>query len=397
MSTVTDFNKFYPGVLNSFIIKNDGTLWGVGSNYEGSLGVNATTQTFTTFQQITTENNWIKVAPSQFFTIALKSDGTIWAWGQDDDNQTGNPPATASQNIPIQVGIGSDWIDIATGTDRTAFALNSDGTLWGWGANAGNLLVTDSSVYSLSTPTQISTINTWVKFSVGAQHILAQKEDGTLWSWGSGAARGLGQDAPLNNVPNQIDTSLWTYFATGTGTSFGIKTDGTLWAWGNNGDGQLGDGTTIKRYVPSQIGTDTNWETVQARNFTTTMATKTDGTVWYWGRNYYGEFGNGLDYVSGYITSPQQTPSICVNSLSSPSFDSKNKVNVYPNPVQNQLFINAQENQTYQIFSILGVKISEGTLSVGSSINCSNLSSGVYILNLTSDFGTSSTVKFVKQ
>ena len=397
INSITNISKFYSGVLNSFVIKFDGTLWGVGYNNYGSLGINSDIISFNNWQQITTASNWTKVAPSLYFTVALKSDGTIWAWGQDDYNQTGNPPATASQNTPIQVGVATDWIDIAVGTSRTAFALKADGTLWGWGANEGYLLETNSSVYSLSSPTQITQITTWIKFSVGAQHMLAQKADGTLWSWGTGAARGIGEGIPSSNTAYQIDESVWTYFTTGLGTSFGIKTDGTLWAWGNNGDGQLGDATTIKKYVPTQIGTDTNWETVQARNYATTMATKTDGTVWYWGRNYYGEFGNGMDYVSGYITSPQLSPNICVNSLSTPSYVSKEKVNAYPNPVQNRLFIDSELTQQYQIYSILGSKISEGPLAEGSGIDCSGLTSGVYFISLTNGLGQSSTLKFVKQ
>ncbi|WP_318640234.1 T9SS type A sorting domain-containing protein [Flavobacterium ardleyense] len=396
VSALASWSKVFPGIQNTFAIKNDGTLWGVGSNLNGSLGVSSTAEYFLTFQQITTATNWLKVAPSYLFTLALKADGTIWAWGQDDNNQTGNPPSSESQLAPIQVGTATDWIDIATGTDRTAFALKADGTLWGWGANAGYLLVAASSVYSLAMPTQITSVNTWVKMDVGAQHILAQKTDGTLWAWGNGAARGVGENVVSGITPHQVGTDLWKSFSTGTGTSFGVKIDGTLWAWGNNTNGQLADGTTTKQYIPVQIGTDSNWDTVQARNFATTMATKTDGSVYYWGRNYNGEFGNGTDYNPGYYTSPQLTANICVTSLSTPTFV-QNVFKLYPNPVQNQLFIDTQETQTYQIYSVLGAKISEGILSVGSSIDCSNLTSGVYLLNLTNGLGNSTIIKFVKQ
>lgn len=127
------------------------------------------------------------------------------------------------------------------------------------------------------------------------------------------------------------------------------------------------------------------------------MATKTDGTVWYWGTNYYGEFGNGQDYLEVYFTTPQLSPNVCVTSLSTPSFEEKNEVALYPNPVQNRLFINTQETQRYQIYSILGSKISEGTLAVGSGIDCSGLTSGVYFISLTNGLSQSSTLKFVKQ
>ncbi|WP_026979207.1 T9SS type A sorting domain-containing protein [Flavobacterium tegetincola] len=338
----------------------------------------------------------MKVSASQLFTLALKSDGTLWAWGQDNYNQTGNPPSSESQLVPIQVGTATDWVDIATSTGETAFALKADGTLWGWGANQGSLLVAASSVYSLSTPTQITNVNTWARMSVGGSHILVQKADGTLWSWGSGPARGVGENVNPGITPTQIGTELWKNFSAGGSASFGVKENGTLWAWGYNTNGELADGTNTTHYLPVQIGTDTNWDTVQARNFITTMATKTDGSVYYWGTNYYGEFGNGTDYSTTYYTSPQLTPNICVNTLATPTFE-QNVFKVYPNPVQNRLFIATQETQTYQIYSILGVKITEGTLVVGNSIDCSNLTSGVYLLNITDSFGKVSAVKFVKQ
>lgn len=396
VSNITNIQNYYLGVLNSFVIKTDGTLWGVGSNVYGALGVNSTAEYFTTFQQITTANNWLKVSPSLYFTLALKTDGTIWAWGQDDFNQTGNPPTSATQNSPIQVGTANDWIDIETSTDATAFALKADGTIWGWGFNQSSLLVPSSSVYSVGTPIQINGVSGFVKMSAGGAHIIAQKADGTLWAWGTGPSRGFGESPPIGSVPIQISSDTWSYFSTGTNTSFGIKTDGTLWAWGINTNSQLGLGVETNQSIPVQIGTDTNWETVQAGIYTTSMATKTDGTVWYWGRNYYGEFGNGQDYVSGYFTTPQLSPNVCVNSLSSPTFENKNKVTLFPNPVQNHLFVNNEKTQEYEIYSILGTKISDGTLAVGSSFDCSGLSSGVYLLNLTDSYGNKNTLKFIK-
>ena len=398
ITTISNVQNFYLGVQNTFVIKTDGTLWGIGSNVYGSLGVNSVAESVETFQQITTTNNWLKVSPSYLFTLALKTDGTIWAWGNDDSNQTGNPPSSESQITPIQVGTASDWIDVASSTGSTGFALKADGTIWGWGFNPHSLLVSSSSVVSVSTPIQINGVTGFVKMSAGGTHILAQKTDGTLWAWGTGPGRGVGDGTPtIGSVPLQISTDTWSYFTTGLNTSFGIKTDGTLWTWGINTNGQLGLGTEANHSLPVQIGTDNNWTNVQARNFATTMATKSDGTVWYWGTNYYGEFGNGLDFQEIYFTTPQLSPNVCVTSLSTPSFEQKNKVTLYPNPVQNRLFINTEETQQYQIYSILGSKISEGTLAVGSGIDCSGLTSGVYFISLTNGLSQSSTLKFVKQ
>ncbi|CAM3624333.1 T9SS type A sorting domain-containing protein [Flavobacterium gelidilacus] len=386
LGLANDWSVLKNGVVNTFCIKNNGTLWGCGSNQLGSLGVNSTTQQFNTFQQITTATNWIKVAPSYFFTIALKADGTIWAWGQNDEYQLGNSPASSQQLFPIQVGTATDWVEIATGTSRTAFAIKADGTIWGWGSNPSSIIVAGSSTYTVSTPTQVGTSTDWVKMSVGGQHILAQKQDGTLWSWGGGTALGVGGTPSVTNIPQQVTNDTWKNFSNGSGTSFGIKADGTLWAWGVNTNGQLGDGTSTNRLVPTQIGTDTNWDTVQARNFSTTMATKTDGTVWYWGENYYGEFGNGTSYDTNYYNTPQQTTGVCVTALAGPVFQKDKMFSMYPNPAQDFVTIAYDlgiDNAIVEIYDISGRAINTYKLAASKGelqLTTSTYQAGIYIV-----------------
>ncbi|CAM3624399.1 T9SS type A sorting domain-containing protein [Flavobacterium gelidilacus] len=386
LGTATHWNNVRNGVANTFAIKNDGTLWGCGNNQFGCLGVNSTTQQFNTFQQITTATNWVKVAPSYFFTIALKADGTIWAWGQNDEYQLGNSPATAQQLSPIQVGTATDWVDIATGTNRTAFAIKADGTIWGWGSNPSSIIVAGSGTYTVSTPTQVGTGTNWVRMSVGGSHILAQKTDGTLWSWGGGLGLGVGGTPTVTNIPQQVTTEIWKFFCAGNGTSFGVKANGTLWAWGVNSSGELGDGTSTNRLVPTQIGTDTNWDTVQARNFYTTMATKTDGTVWFWGTNYYGEFGNGTNYDTNYYNTPQLSPNVCVTPLSSANFQKDKVFSLYPNPARDLVTIQYDldvENTNVEVYDISGRAINQYKLSSSSGelqVNTSTYQAGVYLI-----------------
>jgi len=313
LGVATDWDIIENGVENTFGIKNNGTLWGVGGNQHGALGINSPFQTFSTFQQITTASDWVKVSASNNFTLALKSNGTIWAWGRNDNYQLGNAPANLNQLSPLQVGTDADWVKVTAGTNSTSFAIKSNGTIWGWGSNPSSIIVFGSSTYTVSTPTQVGTDTDWGTMSVGGQHILAQKTDSTLWSWGGGTGLGVGGTPTVTNTPQQISTDKWVSFSASGSSSFGIKEDGTLWAWGNNGNGRLGDGTTIDRLIPTQIGTDTNWKTVKAGKYEATMATKTDGTVWYWGgTNYYGEYGNGNSYGTTYIMTPTQTLGICV-------------------------------------------------------------------------------------
>ncbi len=387
LGTANDWNAVYNGVANTFAIKNNGTLWGCGSNQHGCLGVNSSTQNFTSFQQITTATNWVKVAPSYFHTIALKADGTIWGWGLNNNYQTGNTPASLNQPIPLQIGTDTDWVEIATGTNDTSFAIKSNGTIWGWGSNPTSIIVSGSGTTTVSIPTQVGTDTDWVKMSVGGGHILAQKQNGTLWSWGGGNALGVGGTPSVTNIPQQVTTDTWKSFSTGTGTSFGVKSDGTLWAWGANTNGQLGLGHTNNPVtLPQQIGTDTNWDTVQARNFYTTMATKTDGSVWYWGTNYYGEFGNGTDYDTNYYISPQQTLGICVTPLSTPIFQQENVFTMYPNPAKDVVSLDYDltvTNATVSIFDVTGRLIQNVALNSFSGTNELNVSAypaGVYLV-----------------
>lgn len=386
LGTANNWNKVYNGAINTFAIKNNGTLWGCGNNTHGALGVNSTTQYFTSFQQITTATNWVKVAPSYHFAIALKADGTIWAWGQNDYYQTGNAPATAQQLFPIQVGTATDWVDIATGTDRTAFAIKANGTIWGWGANDSSIIVSGSSTTSVSTPTQVGTDTDWVKMSVGGGHILAQKQDGTLWSWGGGDCLGVGGTPSVTNIPQQISTDSWKSFSAGSGTSAGVKADGTLWVWGFNGQGQLGDGTTTNRLVPTQIGTDTNWATVHDRNFGTNMATKTDGSIWYWGLNYYGEFGNGISYDMNVYMTPTQTLGICVTPLATNDFTKEKLFTMYPNPATDaitfQYNLNVQ-NAVVEVVDVTGRLIHHMVLDSfegSSQLSVSSYPAGMYMV-----------------
>ena len=369
------------GASNTFAVKNNGTLWGCGSNQFGSLGVNSSAQLFTTFQQITTATNWVKVAPSSFFTIALKTDGTIWAWGQNNYYQLGNSPATAQQLSPIQVGTATDWIDIGTSFGDTSFAIKADGTIWGWGANTSYLLYFGSSVTTVPSPTQVNADTNWIKMSVGAAHILAQKTDGTLWSWGGNNALGVG-NIPSTTTPQQITTDVWNDFSAGPSVSFAIKNNGTLWAWGNNAYGQLGDGTTINQLFPIQIGTSTNWETVETNGYTT-IATRSDGTVWAWGSNYYGGFGNGT-YNDSNI--PIQITNICVETLASTTFEKDTVFSLYPNPANDLVTIAYDINidkATVEIYDISGRVINQYALSSSKGelqLNTSSYQSGVYIV-----------------
>lgn len=151
----------------------------------------------------------------------------------------------------------------------------------------------------------------WKSVSVGYSHTVAIKNDGSLWAWGMNHFGELGDGTTVSkNSPTQIGTDTdWALLSAGSGpTTFNLalKTNGTLWAWGNNAYGQVGNGSLVNQLSPVQIGTGTNWKTIAA-GYSHALATKTDGTIWSWGDSAYWDLGYGDGYGGGYHkSSPTQ-------------------------------------------------------------------------------------------
>lgn len=223
-----------------------------------------------------------RIAPGWSHAVAMKPEGTLWAWGDNSFGQLGDG-TTVAKLYPVQIGAGSTWVSVASGWNHS-LSIKSDGTLWVWGHNEYGQLG-DGTTVSKSTPVQIGAGSTWVKIAAGAQRSVAVKSDGTLWSWGYGGA----------SSPVQVGTgNAWASasVAVGWAHNMALKTDGTLWAWGGNNTGQLGDGSTVDKSVPVQIGAGSTWISVATGEFHT-AAVKSDGSAWTWGYNYYGQLGDG--------------------------------------------------------------------------------------------------------
>lgn len=247
----TQWSAASAGGEHSMALKSDGTLWVWGGNSLGNLGDLTTIAKSSPIQIPGTQ--WTQVSTGYNHSMARKSDGTLWVWGENSSGQLGNGGIQACSS-PIAVP-GTAWVDISAGNALSA-ARKSDGTLWAWGQNNyGQIGNNTRSAYGISSPTAIPGTQ-WVQVSSGSTHMMARKSDGTLWAWGRNNAGDLGINLGGNfnnrSSPVQIPGTQWVDIDFAS-NGIARKSDGTLWMWGNNNYGQLGDTTLIQRSSPVQI------------------------------------------------------------------------------------------------------------------------------------------------
>ncbi len=229
--------------------------------------------------------------------MALKSDGTVWDWGYNGNGELGNGTNTSS-TVPVQVSGLSGVTAIAAGGIH-AIAVKSDGTVWDWGGlrfwDNGHRTRNESNV-----PVQVINLSGVTAIVAGSGHTLALKSDGTVWDsamtlrWMS--TRRTGQTLTDSNFPVPV-SNLSGVIAIAGGDQFSValKSDGTVWDWGDNTRGQLGNGGNFNSYsnIPVQVS-NLGGVTAIAAGGIHTLAVKSDGTVWDWGNDAYGQLGNGI-------------------------------------------------------------------------------------------------------
>lgn len=194
------------GADHGIALQTDGTLWSWGFNSVGQLGLNSISNQSNPVQ-IGTLTAWSKLSGCASHISAIKTDGTLWAWGNNTDGQAGYGYTGSNRSSPVQVESATDWSSVAGHTSHT-HAIKTDGTLWGWGNNSSGQLG-NNTTNNRSYPMQVSSLTTWSKLAVGVgSYTVAIKTDGTLWGWGNNYYGTLGQ-GNTNNIssPVQIGTA----------------------------------------------------------------------------------------------------------------------------------------------------------------------------------------------
>ncbi|MBA2942445.1 hypothetical protein HZF08_29655 [Paenibacillus sp. CGMCC 1.16610] len=288
---------------HSLFLKTDATLWAWGDGNLGQLGNGLGTSSSSAVQSPLLQDIVDVAAGDENHSLALRNDGIVFAWGTNSVGQLGDGTTVINRNSPVQVNNLTDVIDVEAGFYHS-LALKSDGTVWAWGSNVFGELG-DGTTTNRSTPVQVSGLTNIVAISAKNYHSLAIKSDGTVWSWGYNTDGQLGDGTTTTRVtPVQVSgLSNVSYISAGSTHSLAIKSDGTVWAWGNNSTGQFGDGTTTSQTTPVQISGLSNVKVVEA-DWHHSMAIKNDGTLWAWGYNSTGQLGDGT--VGSTYLSPVQ-------------------------------------------------------------------------------------------
>ncbi len=300
------------GSSHVLAVTTDGSLWVWGNNGYGQLGLGPNSTGFGIPQQVAGLKSVRAVAAGDYFSLALATDGTVWAWGENQLGQLGiDPTASYRSVVPQRVAGLSGVKQIAAGAGF-GLALKNDGTVWAWGDNGyGQLGVPQSAAYRRSLPQQVPGLPTARVVAAGDSFSLAVARDGSVWAWGNNEYGQLGEDDTITGssvakpllVPGLSGVKA---LAAGAGHVLALAQNGTVWAWGNNRYGQLGISPEVAnvymRSSPQQVA-GLSGVTAIAAGSSHSLALLANGSVWAWGDDEYGQLGDTTTNSRG---SPQR-------------------------------------------------------------------------------------------
>ncbi len=429
------------GGFHALQLCNDGTVKAWGRNANGQLG-NGTYIDSPTPVQVYNLTNVVAVSSGGIHSLVLKADSTVWAWGMNTSGQLGNGNNNTS-NFPVQVNNLTGVIAISAGAVHS-MALKSDGTVWAWGSN-GNGRLGDGTTTDRNYPIQVSGLSNITAIAGAGSHSLALRNDSTVWAWGHNNYGQLGNgNFTSSNLPVQsiglsgitaidgsnrytsvaikADSTVWSWgyneygqlgsgvFSTGSATplmaigltdiieieagqyhTIALKSDSTIWTWGRNDVGQLGHGTAADSSYPTQVA---NFSSVvhiaKGMLYDYTQVVKNDGTIWSWGSNFYGQFGNGS---TGFTNTPTDATVLCSVTAYAENKEENEPV-VFPNPCSGVFQISFSEDanklSAIEVYNALGdVIYSVNNVNTIHRINIGEAGKGLYFIKIIQGAGTS--------
>jgi len=306
---VMNVRAAYPSPAGSWslVLSTDGSLYGIGTQKNGEFGDGGIMGTGVAdlsghIPRKLNNGSWTVVATGNSHTLGIKSDGSLWTWGQGTSGQLGTGD-NVNRSSPVVVLTGKKFISITGGGSGSSHAIANNGIMWAFGAQSVSLnqLGVGGLTASRSFPQQVG--EKWNMIKAGLSHVAAIDAEGGLWVWGLGTngCLGLG-DTSSRNTMTKINESSWSFVSCGQNITMAITTDGKLWTWGTNTVGQLGNNNTLNRSSPVQVTTGpSSWTFVDA-TLDITLGISSNGTLWAWGRGLKGALGDNSS------TSSRSTP-----------------------------------------------------------------------------------------
>lgn len=399
IGTDTDWQTVSAGSTHSLAVKLNGTLWSWGNGAFGQLGNGVFSSATPNVTQIGTATDWFSVSAGYGFSLAIKTNGTLWAWGLNNTGQLGDN-TLVDKNLPIQVGIATDWLRVDAGGQHS-LGVKTTGTLWAWGNNTFGQLGNGNNTTS-QVPIQIGTLTNWSLVSAGFDHSLAIDNSNFLFSWGNNVNGQLGSgNNTASNTPTQVQftadgtPSFCIAISAGNTHSLILRSDSSLWSSGFNTSGQLGQGTNTNTNAFSQVGSSTNWIIISAGD-PHSLVLQNNFDLWSTGRNIEGQLGIGTNTNANTLQAIT-----CPVSLSANDQGMLESFRVYPNPTSDFMTIapifEFSEKGIITITNMQGQLIQTVSFenTTTQTIDMSNQSSGIYILSITSENRTYQT-KIVK-
>jgi alpha-tubulin suppressor-like RCC1 family protein len=294
-------------------IKSDDTIWCWGNDNSGKLGNGAIAGNQNVPGQIDDASTWKAITGGQNYFCAIKSDDTGWCWGQGSNGRLGDGSGS-NQASPVQIAGGHNWKVLSAGVDHTC-GIKTDDTLWCWGSQTNGKVGNGLTSGSQATPVQVQVGNTFKAVSAGSSFTCAIASNNARYCWGNNNDSQLGSLLVPTAFTEPVaiaDPATYSAVsvASGTGASeaavCAIRTSGALYCWGDNASGRLGNGTTTSTATATQVSGGGVWKSVfvMAMSARHTCGIKDDDTLWCWGSNNRGQLGLGT--VGGSQTTPQQ-------------------------------------------------------------------------------------------
>ena len=294
----TDWVQISAGSSHTAAIRANGTAWAWGSAAVGQLGDNTLVTRSSPVSVVGGFTDWVQISAGVEHTAAIRTNGTAWAWGSNSVGRLGdNTSVTRSSPVSV-VGGFTDWIQISAGSQHTV-AIRANGTAWAWGSATNGRLGDNTTVSKSSPVSVVGGFTDWVQISAGSLHTAAIRANGTAWCWGSGANGRLGDGSGVTRSSPVLvsgDFTDWVQISAASAAAgdhtAAIRANGTAWCWGSSLTGQLGDNTAVSKSSPvSVVGGFTDWVQISAGG-QHTAAIRANGTAWAWGSGTGGRLGD---------------------------------------------------------------------------------------------------------